>query len=99
MFGNLFGGLKADAKIDDFKQRGAKIIDVRSPGEFSMGHADGAVNIPLDQLPKSMKKVGPKDKAYLLCCASGGRSAQATSYLQQQGYSDLLNAGAWQNLN
>ena len=61
-----------------------KIVDVRTPMEFMGGHVAGSINIPLNEVPerveefKSMKKV-------ILCCASGGRSKQATGFLRQHG--------------
>ena len=32
----------------------------------------------------------------VLCCLSGGRSGQATSYLQAQGFESVYNGGGWQ---
>jgi len=34
----------------------------------------------------------------VLCCASGGRSGQATQYLKQQGI-ECYNAGSWLDVN
>ena len=35
----------------------------------------------------------------VLCCASGGRSGQATMFLQQNGLSNVYNGGGWQTLD
>jgi len=32
----------------------ARLVDVRSPGEFAGGHLDGALNIPVGDLAKRM---------------------------------------------
>lgn len=60
------------------------IIDVREPDEFAQGHVPGAVNIPLGQLPRRLQDV-PSDEAVYVICLSGGRSAQASALLAQQG--------------
>jgi phage shock protein E len=68
------------------------MLDVRSPGEFAMGHVRGALNVPLDQLAQAIELVVPDKKApLLLYCASGARSGMACSILQQMGYKDVRN--------
>ena len=34
-------------------------------------------------------------KPLVLCCASGGRSSQATSFLAQNGVEEVYNGGGW----
>ena len=72
---------------------GARIIDVRSPGEFRDGAYPGAVNIPLATLPARLMELEPKDKPIVLYCASGARSGQASRILKQAGFADVVNAG------
>ena len=72
---------------------GARIIDVRSPGEFRDGAYPGAVNIPLATLPARMMELEPKEKSIVVYCASGARSGQAARILKQAGFSDVVNAG------
>jgi rhodanese-related sulfurtransferase len=87
-------------KIDfiELIANGAIVIDVRTKGEFSGGHAHGSVNIPLDQLSSAMKKLKDKDKVIITCCASGMRSASAKAILRSNGYKNVHNAGSWHNL-
>jgi phage shock protein E len=85
----------------DYKQLitdGAIIIDVRTPSEFKSGHADGAINIPLDNLEKNLKKIEDYNQPLIFCCASGMRSGRAVSILKSKGLSDIYNAGSWVNL-
>jgi phage shock protein E len=71
------------------------IIDVRSPGEFATGHVRGSVNIPLDRLADDIAKAVPdKSAPVILCCASGGRSGMACSFMQQMGYQQVSNGGS-----
>ncbi len=75
------------------------LIDVREPNEYSAGYIAGAKLIPLGQVPARLNEI-PKDKTVIVTCRSGNRSGQATSYLRQQGFSNVHNmAGgivAWQ---
>jgi phage shock protein E len=75
----------------------ATIVDVRSPGEFMGGHVVGSINIPLQQIPNRLEEF-KKMKNIVLCCASGGRSGQATMLLQQNGI-ECQNAGSWLDVN
>ncbi len=84
-------------KIEELIEQGkATIIDVRTPGEFSDSHVKGSINIPLQEIPTRLKEFQALENI-VLCCASGGRSAQATTYLKQHGI-DCHNAGSWLNL-
>ena len=78
---------------------GALLVDVRSPGEFSAGAAQGAKNIPLPDLQRRLKDFGGKDRTVIVCCASGTRSAMAGRALKKAGYAKVLNLGRWQNYN
>jgi phage shock protein E len=83
----------AASNVKDMIMAGAKVIDVRSEGEFADEAYPGAVNIPLDVLPSKLDSVGPKDGAIVLYCASGARSAAAARFLKQAGYTNVANAG------
>ncbi|HTX72205.1 MAG TPA: rhodanese-like domain-containing protein [Rectinemataceae bacterium] len=72
---------------------GARIVDVRTPGEFSSGSYRKAKNIPLADLPSRLDELGPKDKPIVLYCASGSRSSRAGRILKKAGFSDVVNAG------
>ena len=81
---------------------GARLIDVRTPGEFSAGHIKGAVNIPLQEMDKRLSEFGPKDGVIVLYCRSGNRSGQAKTKLDQAGFTQTHNAGgmaAWISAN
>lgn len=93
----IFGiGPKVD--LGELINQGAIIVDVRSKGEYSGGHIKGSLNIPLDQLNDNLKKFKSKGQPILTCCASGMRSASAKGMLKSKGFTNVHNAGAWQNL-
>lgn len=93
---NLFGG----GPSTDFGQLvrdGAKIIDVRTPGEYQSGHIPGSINIPLNELPGKLQQLD-KSKPVITCCASGMRSGSAKSLLAANGFPDVHNGGGWTSL-
>lgn len=73
----------------------ATIVDVRTPGEFQMGHVAGSINIPLNEVPARLDEIRNLSRPLILCCQSGGRSGQATMWLKEQGVEDLYNGGGW----
>jgi phage shock protein E len=79
-------------------QKGASIIDVRSPEEFMGGHVEGSVNIPLHDLNDRLDEIKQIGKPLVLCCASGNRSGMAANFLSQQGL-ECYNGGSWLDVN
>ena len=70
----------------DFKKKiseGAIVIDVRTPEEYSRGHIENSLNIPLDILEKSLDLLNDKEKTIITCCASGMRSEKAKKNLKK----------------
>ena len=65
------------------------VLDVREPDEWEAGHIDGALHIPMGQVPARFAEV-PADGQVLVVCKVGGRSARVTAYLQMQGV-DAVN--------
>lgn len=76
------------------KENQGTIVDVRSEAEFQGGHADGSINIPLQELSGRMDELKGLTQPLILCCASGNRSGMATQILSQSGI-ECGNAGSW----
>jgi rhodanese-related sulfurtransferase len=96
-FEKLFGGgtktdLKAVLKDDAF------LVDVRTAAEFADGHVKGSINIPLDRISSQLSKFKHK-KNIIVFCRSGGRSSQAKSILDQNGFANVFNGGSLNNIN
>ncbi|WP_298391280.1 rhodanese-like domain-containing protein [Hydrotalea sp.] len=89
---NFFSGKKVD--YQELQNRGAIIIDVRTPAEFKTGHIRGAVNIPVDQIKIKTTELKKKNKPVITCCRSGARSGMAKSVLAAAGI-EVYNGGAW----
>ncbi|MEJ5914285.1 rhodanese-like domain-containing protein [Pseudokineococcus sp. 1T1Z-3] len=74
----------------------AVLVDVREDDEWELGHAPGALHIPLGDLPARLGEL-PEEGAHVVC-RSGGRSARAVAWLQQNGVDAVDVAGgmgAW----
>lgn len=65
-------------------------IDVRELNEFSEGHIEGMINMPLSTLESNYKEL-PLDKEIVVICRSGARSMQAINILETTGYEKLVN--------
>ncbi|MFL0584822.1 rhodanese-like domain-containing protein [Solibacillus silvestris] len=65
------------------------LIDVREVAEVEAGHIPGIMHIPLGLLEVRMQELDKKTP-YIMVCRSGGRSGQATMFLESQGF-DVTN--------
>lgn len=72
-------------QVPDPIPEGLTVLDVREPVEWQHAHIEGALHIPLATLPVRVAEL-PADQQVLVVCKVGGRSAQATMWLQQQGH-------------
>lgn len=81
---------------------GAVLVDVRTPGEFSSGHIDGAININLEDssFVSEIQKLDTS-KTYFVYCRSGNRSQQAVSVMKSNGIENIyeLKGGIISNAN
>jgi len=96
IFKNIFsqsGGANLQALIN----KGAFLVDVRTPSEFAQGHIKGSVNIPLDKVVSQLNKFKDKENI-IVFCRSGNRSSQAKSILENNGFKNVVNGGTWQNV-
>ena len=84
-------------KLSEAIKDGAFLVDVRTPAEFLEGSAKSTVNIPLSSVPKQLEKFKGK-KTIVVFCKSGNRSAEAKAILERNGFHNVINGGAWQNV-
>lgn len=81
-----------DSTTPDKLADDAVVIDVREQNEWDAGHAPGAIHIPLGELPARLGELPEADERdpLRIICRSGGRSARAVAWLEQQGF-DVAN--------
>lgn len=94
---SMFGARGVDAEALARIDRGALVVDVRTPEEFASGHFRNAKNVPVQELSGRAREL-PKDRAIVLYCRSGARSASAKRVLDGLGYRDVYDAGGMHNL-
>lgn len=85
---------------------GYTYVDVRTVTEFSLGHPDGAYNVPFmveapgGKMAKNpdflaaMNAIFDKERKLVVGCKAGGRSAKAIAELTGDGYTDLVDQRA-----
>ena len=76
---------------------GAAIIDVREDDEWEAGHIEGAIHVPLGELPTRLDDLPLDDDMYVIC-RTGGRSNRAVAWLNQNGFDafDVVGGmGSW----
>ena len=75
------------------------VIDVRSPAEVAEGAITGATVLDFNA-GEFEAKIGNYDRnaAYLVYCRSGNRSGQAVAIMKELGFTDVIDAGAFSDL-
>ncbi len=73
------------AEAEKLVEKGAKLLDVRLPGEFENIHIVDSHNIPLSALRLEASTL-ESDTKYIVCCDTGRRSASAAFVLSQRGF-------------
>jgi rhodanese-related sulfurtransferase len=88
----------------EMQQKGAILIDVRTPREFEFSRPKDAINIPVffeksgqrvfnqdfvEQIDYALK--GNHDKEVILICRSGSRTKFASNLLANEGFSNVYN--------
>jgi len=87
---------EVDVPTIDVKQafarskRGAKLVDVRSAGEFKSGHAKGALSVPPGQIKKDQTGLA-RDDDILVICLSGHRSTRHAKQFARMGFTNVTN--------
>lgn len=70
------------------------LLDTRTPMEYSMGHAKGFINIPVDELRERIDELDKSKPVYVIC-QSGLRSYIASRILMGNGFDAYNFAGGF----
>jgi rhodanese-related sulfurtransferase len=67
----------------------AVLLDCREDGEWAAGHIDGAIHIPMNEIPARLADgsadVTP-ERQIVVVCKVGSRSAHVAAWLNRNGY-------------
>jgi rhodanese-related sulfurtransferase len=66
------------------------LLDVRQPWEYDVCRLDGSTLIPMGQIPSHVEELD-KDRETVVICHHGIRSRQVARYLEQAGFSNVIN--------
>lgn len=76
------------AQLDSGKK--PLLLDVREPWEYALAKLEGSILVPLASLPQSLGKLD-RNQEIVAICHHGMRSADATTFLLQQGFPNVKN--------
>lgn len=88
--GGLVAAVPQEPVIEALRP-GRHVLDVRRRREWDAGHFPGAVHIPLAELETRAIELD-RGAEWVVVCASGYRSAIATSVLRRAGFQNVINA-------
>ncbi|HDG8366083.1 TPA: persulfide response sulfurtransferase CstA [Staphylococcus aureus] len=90
-YGEKFIDEFSKAELEKLAKQG-QLIDVRTEEEYALGHINGSILHPVDEIESFNKE---KNKTYYVICRSGNRSANASKYLAKQGYNVINLDGGY----
>ena len=98
---NVISGLIETAQwsqIEEFRDKGYELIDVRTEAEFDRGTIPGAINMPVDSIRERKSEL--TNKNLLITCQVGQRGHTASLLLKELGFNAVnLDGGylLWSN--
>ncbi len=97
--GATAGEIDQTTALQVMQRPDAVVIDVRTAEEFAEGALPGARRIETPDLARRIGTIAPdKDTPVVLYCRSGRRSSAAQEVLEDLGYSQVINAGGYDQL-
>jgi len=66
------------------------LLDVRQPGEYEICRLEPSILIPMRKIPSSIHQLD-KEQETVVICHHGIRSRQVAFYLEQAGFSNIIN--------
>ena len=91
---NLFSRKDINEGVVQYrKEDNAVLLDVRTKEEFSEGHIEGSLNLPIGEIDRAVALIPDKSVPIYVYCRSGNRSARAATYLKGNGYTSVYDIG------
>ena len=91
---NLFSRKDINEGVVQYrKEDRAVLLDVRTEEEFSEGHIEGSLNLPIGEIDRATTLIPDKSVPIYVYCRSGNRSARAAAYLKGNGYASVYDIG------
>lgn len=91
---NIFARKDINDGVEQYrKAEKAVLLDVRTKEEFSEGHIEESLNLPIGEIDRAATLIPDKSTPLYVYCRSGKRSARAVAYLKGNGYTDAYDIG------
>ena len=71
------------------RDRKARLIDVREPWEIATAHIEGALTMPMGEVPARAHQELDPDEQLVVFCHAGVRSMNVTVWLRNQGFDQV----------
>ena len=84
-----FSALELKAYLDNCEQQ-PLLLDVRQPWEYDVCKIDDSVLVPMSQIPGEIDELDLTRETVVIC-HHGIRSRSVGSYLEQAGFSNIIN--------
>ena len=82
----------SEQQLKKMLEKGALLLDVRSPQEFEEGHLENAISLPEYEIKEKANHILPnKSQVMIVYCSTGHRSQKAQKTLQKLGYEKVYN--------
>lgn len=77
-------------RLDNAGESAPVLLDVREPWEFELCHLENAMLMPMASVPARLAELDPEAETVVIC-HHGGRSMQVVMFLEQRGFSNVIN--------
>ncbi|CVK15717.1 MAG: rhodanese-like domain-containing protein [Apibacter sp.] len=82
------------------KKSTVTLLDVREKYELiNEGHVEGAVLIPMNEVPSKIEDIRKFSTPIIVFCRSGIRSEKIVNYLKNKGFKEIYNGGGFKEIN
>lgn len=109
LVGTLFGvwyfnashscsAFSAECKENTAEQKGKIYLDVREEEEWIAGHVKGALHIKMGDIFAGNYGQIPQTEPVYVYCRSGRRAGEVIRFLEEKGFTNLINAGGLRDL-
>jgi rhodanese-related sulfurtransferase len=78
------------AWLGDAQRAKPVLLDVREPWEYDKAHIEGALLIPMREVPARVAQID-EAKEVVAICHHGGRSMQVAMFLEKNGFKRVHN--------
>lgn len=85
--------------VDAVKNPNTTFLDIREPYELELdGKIDGAINIPLTEIPDRIEEIRNMQKPIVVFCRGGNRATTVFNFMVESGIDELYCGGGYEDV-